>query len=100
MLVAEMPELGTITGEQAAALVGLAPVVHDSGTLRGSFAESWETTQGHHHSRCPKLVNLANALCKKRQKWVLPKACEIQVLIYRIIGGKASHPNSAIMNNL
>ncbi|MEN5300503.1 transposase, partial [Brucella sp. TWI559] len=29
MLVAEMPELGTITGEQAAALVGLAPVAHD-----------------------------------------------------------------------
>jgi len=35
MLIAEMPELGTITGEQAAALVGLAPVAHDSGTLRG-----------------------------------------------------------------
>ena len=35
MLIAEMPELGTITGGQAAALVGLAPVAHDSGTLRG-----------------------------------------------------------------
>ncbi|WP_330447563.1 transposase (plasmid) [Paracoccus marcusii] len=35
MLIAEMPELGTITGEQAAALVGLAPVAQDSGTLRG-----------------------------------------------------------------
>ncbi|WP_418304172.1 hypothetical protein [Paracoccus indicus] len=30
-----MPELGTITGEHAAALVGLAPVAHDGGTLRG-----------------------------------------------------------------
>ncbi|TGD41245.1 IS110 family transposase [Pseudotabrizicola sediminis] len=35
MLVAEMPEIGTITGEEAAALTGLAPVAHDSGTLRG-----------------------------------------------------------------
>ena len=33
-----MPELGTITGEQAAALAGLAPVAHDSGTLRGKRA--------------------------------------------------------------
>ena len=38
MLIAEMPELGTITGEQAAALTGLAPVAHDSGTLRGKRA--------------------------------------------------------------
>ena len=38
MLVAEMPEIGTITGEQAAALTGLAPVAHDSGTLRGKRA--------------------------------------------------------------
>ena len=30
-----MPELGTNTGEEAASLAGLAPVVHDSGTLRG-----------------------------------------------------------------
>lgn len=33
MLIAEMPEIGTITGEKAAALTGLAPVAHDSGTL-------------------------------------------------------------------
>lgn len=26
MLIAEMPEIGTITGEEAAALTGLAPV--------------------------------------------------------------------------
>ncbi|MFC3835760.1 transposase [Paracoccus rhizosphaerae] len=32
--IAEMPEIGTITGEEAAALKGLAPVAHDSGTLR------------------------------------------------------------------
>jgi transposase len=38
MLIAEMPEIGIITGEQAAALTGLAPVAHDSGTLRGKRA--------------------------------------------------------------
>ncbi|WP_264298894.1 transposase [Pseudooceanicola spongiae] len=35
MLIAEMPETGTMTGEQAAALEGLTPVAHDSGTLCG-----------------------------------------------------------------
>lgn len=38
MLIAEMPELGAMTGEQAAALAGLATVAHDSGTLRGKRA--------------------------------------------------------------
>lgn len=38
MLIAEMPELGQITGEQAAALTGLAPIAHDSGTMRGKRA--------------------------------------------------------------
>ena len=35
MPVAEMPELGQISGEQAAALAGLAPVARDSGQMRG-----------------------------------------------------------------
>jgi len=38
MLIAEMPELGQITGEKAAALTGLAPIAHDSGALRGRRA--------------------------------------------------------------
>lgn len=38
MLIAVMPELGQISGEQAAALTGLAPIAHDSGTLRGKRA--------------------------------------------------------------
>jgi transposase len=38
MLIAEMPELGQITGEQAAALTGLAPIAHDSGSMRGKRA--------------------------------------------------------------
>ncbi len=35
MLIAQMPELGQISGAQAAALTGLAPIAHDSGALRG-----------------------------------------------------------------
>ena len=35
MLIAEMPELGQISGEQAAALAGLAPIARDSGQMRG-----------------------------------------------------------------
>jgi len=38
MLIAEMPELGQITGGQAAALTGLAPIAHDSGAMRGKRA--------------------------------------------------------------
>ena len=38
MLIAEMPELGQIAGEQAAALTGLAPIAHDSGAMRGKRA--------------------------------------------------------------
>lgn len=34
-LLAELPELGTLTGKQVAALVGVAPLNRDSGTLRG-----------------------------------------------------------------
>ena len=38
MLIAEMPEPDQITGAQAAALTGLAPIAHDSGALRGKRA--------------------------------------------------------------
>lgn len=38
MLIAEMPELEQITGEQAAALTGLEPIAHDSGATRGKRA--------------------------------------------------------------
>ena len=34
-LIAELPELGQITGRQAAALTGLAPIAQDSGAMRG-----------------------------------------------------------------
>jgi transposase len=37
-LLAEMPELGQVSGAQAAALAGLAPFAHDSGALRGRRA--------------------------------------------------------------
>lgn len=38
MLIAEMPELGRMTSGEAAAMVGLAPVPHDSGAMRGKRA--------------------------------------------------------------
>jgi transposase len=34
-LLAEFPELGTLSGKQAASLVGVAPLNRDSGTMRG-----------------------------------------------------------------
>lgn len=38
MLIAEMPELGRMTSGEAAAMTGLVPVPHDSGTMRGRRA--------------------------------------------------------------
>jgi transposase len=35
VLLAELPELGTLTPKQIAALAGLAPLARDSGTVRG-----------------------------------------------------------------
>jgi transposase len=35
VILAELPELGTITSKQASALVGVAPINHDSGAHRG-----------------------------------------------------------------
>lgn len=34
-LIASLPELGTVSGKQIAALAGLAPMARDSGTMRG-----------------------------------------------------------------
>lgn len=103
MLIAEMPELGQISGEQAAALTGLAPIAHDSGTLRGKRAIGGgrrllrhvmfqaALVAAHHNpilkpfadrlrkagkphkviitAVARKLVTIANALCRSRQKW-------------------------------
>uniref|UniRef100_UPI001AEC4F1F transposase n=1 Tax=Roseovarius aestuariivivens TaxID=1888910 RepID=UPI001AEC4F1F len=103
MLIAEMPELGQITGEQAAALTGLAPIAHDSGAMRGKraigggrrllrhvmfqaalvashhnpvlkrFADRLRAAGKPHKvvitAVARKLVTVANALCKTRQKW-------------------------------
>ena len=38
MLIAELPELARMTAGEAAAMTGLAPVPHDSGTMRGRRA--------------------------------------------------------------
>lgn len=106
ILIAEMPEFGPITGEEAAALAGLAPVAHDSGTLRGkraiaggrralrhvmfqaalvaahhnpslrSFADRLCKAEKPHKviitAVARKLVTIAYALCKSRQKWAAP----------------------------
>ena len=103
MLIAEMPELGHISGEKAAALTGLAPIAHDSGALRGKRAigggrrllrhvlfQAALVTSHHNPVLKPfadrlraagkphkvvitavarKLVTIANALCRSRQKW-------------------------------
>jgi transposase len=42
-LLANLPELGTLTGKQIAALVGVAPLNRDSGTWRGKRI-NWGTT--------------------------------------------------------
>jgi transposase len=34
-LLSHLPELGTLTHKQIAALIGVAPLNHDSGTIRG-----------------------------------------------------------------
>ena len=106
MLLAEMPELGAVSGEQAAALTGLAPIAHDSGSLRGKRAIAGgrralrhvmfqaALVATHHNpsmkvfakrlrkagkphkviitAGARKLVTIANALCRNRQKWVAP----------------------------
>lgn len=108
MLIAKMPEIGTITGEEAAARTGLAPVAHDSGTLRGKRAIAGgrrnlrhvmfqaALVAAHHNpllksfaDRLPKagkphkviitavdrkLVTIANAGCRSRQKWTAATA--------------------------
>ena len=77
-------------GEEAAALTGLAPVAHDSGTLPGKRAIAGgrralrrdvpgSTGRGTSlrffadkviiAADASKLVIIANALCKNRQKW-------------------------------
>lgn len=64
MLTAEMPELGQITGEQAAALTGLAPIAHDSGAMRGKRASGGGRCLVRH-------VLLQAALVASRHKAVL-----------------------------
>lgn len=42
MLIAETPELGQLSAEKAAALVGLVAIAHDSGAMRGKRAVKGE----------------------------------------------------------
>lgn len=106
MPIAELPEIGSITGEEAAALTGLAPFARDSRTLRGKRAIAGGRraqrqvmfqvvpVAAHHNpglkssadrlrkagkphkvittAVARKLVTVANAPCKNRQKWASP----------------------------
>ncbi len=101
-----MFEIGTITGEDAAALTGVAPVAHDSGIRRRERAitgglraprhvmfQAALVAADHNPSLSSfadrlrkvgkpqkviitavarKLVAIANALCRNRQKWTAP----------------------------
>src|SRR4029079_19498836 len=49
-LRAELPELGTLTHKQIAALVGVAPLNRDSGTLRGRRTTWGGAPKGPHGS--------------------------------------------------
>jgi len=102
MLIAEIPEIGTITGEEAAALTALALVAHDSGkqsidggrrglqhlmfqaapvaahhnpTMKSS-ADRRRTVGKLHKfittAVARKLAAIANAVCKKRHRWAIP----------------------------
>ncbi|MGY3438864.1 MULTISPECIES: transposase [unclassified Marinovum] len=64
MLIAEMPELGQITGGQVAALAGLAPIAHDSGAIRGKRADGGGR-------RLPRHVMFQAALVGSRHNAVL-----------------------------
>jgi transposase len=106
MLIVEMPEIGTITGEEAAAITGMARIAHHGGPLRGKRAIAgggramlhvmFQTAlvAAYHNpslkscadrlrkasktykviitSVTRKLVTIANAVCKSRQKWAAP----------------------------
>jgi len=98
-----VPQPSQITGEQAAALTGPAPIAQDSGAMRGkraigggrrllrhvmfqaalvashhnpvlkTFADRLRAAGKPHKvvitAAARKLVTIANALCKTRQKW-------------------------------
>ncbi len=102
-LIAQMPELGQISGQQAAALTGLAPVTRASGQWQGksfitggrkeirnvlyqaalvasihnptikAFADRLKAAGKTHKlviTACArKLITIANAMCKSKQKW-------------------------------
>lgn len=103
LLIAEMPELGSMTAAQAAAMAGLAPISRDSGALKGRrmiaggrrdlrqalFQAALAATlhnpmlktaalrlreKGKPHkviiiAIARRLVTIANAILKSRQKW-------------------------------
>ena len=118
MMIAEMPGRGAITGEEAAALAGLAPIAHDSGnfagnrpllagvaprpatrdvpggmgrfgsqpdieSLLGTPAKSRKPHKAIITAITRKLVNLAKAFCRTRQKCVPAPPSQIPLPVAR-----------------
>jgi transposase len=82
-LLAELPELGTLGRKQIAALVGVAPLKRDSGTLRGkrsvwggraTVLAAGKLKQVALTACMRKLLTLLNALVKHRTRWTAPVA--------------------------
>ena len=87
MLISEMPKLGHITGEQAAALTGLAPIAHDSGAMRRKCAigrgrrllrhvmVQAALVASHHNLVLKSFVNLLRAAGKPQKVVITAGAC-------------------------
>jgi transposase len=85
-LLAELPELGTLTRKQIAALVGVAPLNRDSGTFRGKrtiwggrvsgrSSTIWGPWSPHAIMPCSKRFISGCAGPAKRPKWRSPPVC-------------------------
>ena len=88
MLTAEMPELGYLSGEQAAALTGLAPIAHDSGV---PFAGNVPLAEGEGH--CATFYSRPHSLPATtiRFEWYHPLILVAKLISYRPQCGLRMH---------
>ena len=101
MLIADMPELGQITGEQAAALTGLAPFAHDHGAMRGkrAIASSRRLLRhvmvraalvaSHHNPRLKRFADRLRAAGKPHKVVITAVACKRIIIVNALI--KSDH---------
>ena len=72
---ANLPELGTLTNKEIAALVSVAPLNYDSGTLHGKRmvwgkrAQAWGTLYMALIACMRKLLTMLNTMLKHRMRW-------------------------------